>query len=85
MSRTVCVTVDTTVDVDVEMSDFDDSDLIDELEERGYKIFDEEDETAPFLNKYDCELILDRIGWDAKPGSELAAAVEKIKRLYYGR
>jgi hypothetical protein len=83
--KSVCVTVDTTVDVDVELTDFNDDDLIEELEDRGYKIFDEEDETSPFLNKYDCELILDRLGWDAKPGSEFGYVIEKIRSLYYGR
>ena len=83
--KTVCVTVDTTVDVDVNITDFDDKDLIDELEDRGYKIFDESDETSPLLNKYDCELILNMIGWDGKPGSELGDVIEKIRNLYYGR
>lgn len=83
--KTLCVTVDTTVDVDVDIGDFEDNDLIEELEDRGYKIFDESDETSPFLNKYDCEMILDRIGWNAKPGSELDYVIEKVRNLYYGR
>jgi hypothetical protein len=75
--------IDVTVDVDLD--GFDDQELIDELESRGYKIFDEEEETAQFLNKYDCELILDRLGWDAKPGSEFGDVIEKVRSLYYGR
>jgi hypothetical protein len=73
------------IDVNVDLDEFDDQELIEELESRGYKIFDEEDETAPFLNKYDCELILDRLGWDAKLGSEFGDVIEKIRSLYYGR
>lgn len=85
MGKTVCVTVDTTVDVDVDVGDFYDDDLIEELEDRGYKIFNENDITSPLLNKYDCELILNRLGWDAKPGSDLGYVIEKVRNLYYGR
>lgn len=85
MSRTICVTVDTTVDVDVDMEDFTDSDLIDELEERGFIIHDPDDYEDPMLNKEECELILDRVGWDAKPGTDLYSAIEKLKDLYYRR
>lgn len=84
-SKTVWVTVDTTVDVDVDINEFEDDDLIEELEDRRYKIFHENDESSPFLNKYDCELILDRLGWDAKPGSELEGAIQKIRCIYYGK
>lgn len=83
MVRTTTVTVD--VDIDIDLGDFDDDDLIEELEDRGYKIFDEDEETSLLLNKYDCELILDRLGWDAKPGSEFGDVIEKVRKLYYGR
>lgn len=83
MGRTTTVTVD--VDVDVDLDDFEDDDLIEELKDRGYKIFDEGDTTSTLLNKYNCELILDRLGWDAKPGSDLGDVVEKVKNLYYGK
>lgn len=81
MVRTTTVTVD----VDIDLGDFNDDDLIEELEDRGYKIFDEDDVTSPLLNKYDCELILDQLGWDVKPGSELGDVIEKVRNLYYGR
>ena len=83
MARTTTVTAD--VDVDIDLGDFDDDDLIEELEDRGYKIFDEDDVTSALLNKYDCELILDRLGCDAKPGSEFGDVIEKVRNLYYGR
>ena len=38
MGRRRTVTVD--VDVDVDLDDFDTDDLIDELDDRGYKVFD---------------------------------------------
>ena len=81
MSKTTTVTVD--VDVDIDLYDFSDDDLIEELEDRGYNIFHEEDETLTLLDKYDCELILNRLGWDAKPGSEFSNVVEKIRKIYY--
>ena len=40
MSRTRTVTVTTDVDVDVDLDDFDTDDLIDELDNRGYTVFD---------------------------------------------
>jgi hypothetical protein len=84
MSRTVSLTVDTTVDVDVDMSDFEDFELIEEIEARGYIIYDSSNPDEPLLSKHDCEAILERVGWDAKPGSDLDSAISKIKSLYYG-
>ena len=48
------VTVD--VDVDVDINDFDTGDLIDELEDRGYVVFDEHDMKTRETNS-------DRILW----------------------
>lgn len=83
MGRTMTATVD--VDVDIDLNEFNDDDLIEELEARGYKIFNEGEENSPLLNKYDCELILDRLGWDAKPGDDLGNVIEKVRNTYYGR
>jgi hypothetical protein len=81
----ITMSVDTTVDVDIDMNKFNDDELIEEIEERGYQVFLKDAADFPLLNKYDCEAILNHIGWDAGPGSELAATLEKIRSLYYGR
>lgn len=39
MSRTVTVSKYVDIDVDVDLSDFDDNDLITELESRGFQVF----------------------------------------------
>jgi hypothetical protein len=41
MARTRSVTV--TTDVDIDLDDFDTDDLIDELDDRGYKVLDSDD------------------------------------------
>jgi hypothetical protein len=78
--------IDVTVEDWNDLSEFDNQELIDELESRGWIVSEGKGkETAQFLNKYDCELILDRLGWDAKPGSEFGDVIEKVRSLYYGR
>lgn len=79
------MTIDTTVDVDVDMEDFDDGELIDELEERGYRVYSPNDPEEPLLSKHECEVVLNLIGWDQRPGSEMHSIVEKLSRMYYGR
>lgn len=55
------ISVDTTVDVDVDLDDFDDSDLIDAVKERGYFVFDTDDyETG--LDKYEIQILTKEIG-----------------------
>lgn len=79
MSRTTRVTVDVCMDY------FDDDDLIEELEDRGYKIFNESNPgETDYLDKYECEEILSAIGDNVKIGSPLYNAVEKIRSLRYG-
>lgn len=75
----------TSVTVDVYIDDLDDDDLIDELEIRGYKIFDESYPGGiDCLDKYECEEILSAIGDNVKIGSPLYNAVEKIRSIRYG-
>lgn len=81
----VTVTVDTDVDVDVDLGDFNDRDLKEELESRGYKVISEEDREHEILDKYECELILNELGWDNDPGSDLGFVAKKIMDVYYGR
>ena len=75
----------TSVTVDVYIDDFDDDDLIEELESRGYKIFNESNlGETDYLDKYECEEILSAIGNNVKIGSPLYNAVEKIRSIRYG-
>lgn len=71
------VTVDTTVDVDIDLEDFDDSDIIDEIKERGYKVYGEDDEDEHHLSRYELEKLTEIIG-EQKVGSELWSVREKL-------
>lgn len=70
------ISVDTTVDVDIDLEDFDNDDLIDEMKERGYKVL-EEDEEYVFLDKYDLETLAKFVG-EQEIGSEMWGIREKI-------
>jgi len=52
------VTVSTDVDVDVDLNDFDDNELIDELEHRGYKCIDVDETPAYIVTAEEIELVL---------------------------
>lgn len=52
------VTVTTDVDVDVDLNDFDDQELIDELEGRGYKCVDVDETPAYIFTSQERELVL---------------------------
>jgi hypothetical protein len=68
------------VDVDVDLEDFDDDDLISEIESRGYEVFEENTDAwiSPFTK---AELaIIQRLvdSQESKPGSELFFIREKL-------
>ena len=70
------VSVDTTVDVDIDLDDFDDSDLVDEVKERGYFVFEKDDyETG--LDKYEIQILTKEIG-EQPIGSDLWRIREKL-------
>lgn len=72
----VDVTVDTTVDVDVDLDDISDEDLIEEMEERGFKILYKDE----YLGK-DELVILTNMLENAPLGSDLWKIREKLYQL----
>lgn len=61
-----------TVDVDIDLSDFDDDELADELEDRGYTVIYHTDYNEFLFSKSDTELLLTLIDREnAKPGTDL--------------
>jgi len=58
------ITVTTDVDVDVDLNDFDDSDLIEELEDRGYKCVDIDETPAHVFTSQERELIMSLLDTD---------------------
>lgn len=66
-----------TVDVDVELDEFEDQELIDELEGRGW--FVSEDEPDEQLTREEKDVILDLLA-RAKPGSIEYNIYEKLRK-----
>jgi len=66
-----------TIDVDVYMNEFDDQDLVEELESRGYTVLEEDDRDEP-LTKQEALLIMDKFS-GAKPGTEEYEIYEKMR------
>jgi hypothetical protein len=69
-------TISTYVDVDVDLDDFEDDELVGELENRGYKVFKEVREVESF-DRYDLQMLIELI--DRQPRTlELDRVREKI-------
>lgn len=69
-------TVEAYVEVDVDLDEFDDDQLVDELEHRGYQVFKEGREVESF-DRYDWQTLLELI--DRQPRSiELDRIREKV-------
>jgi hypothetical protein len=69
-------TISTYVDVDVDLDDFEDDELVGELENRGYKVFKEVREVESF-DRYDWQMLIELI--DRQPRTvELDQVREKI-------
>jgi hypothetical protein len=66
-----------TVDVDVCIDEFDDQDLVEELESRGYTVLTEDDPYEP-LTKQEVLLIMDKFS-GAKPGTDEYEIYEKMR------
>jgi hypothetical protein len=66
-----------TVDVDVYLDEFDDQDLVDELQDRGYTVLESDDPYEP-LTKQEALLIMDKFS-GAKPGTEEYEIYEKMR------
>ena len=82
------VSVDTTVDVDVELTDFEFSDIIDYLHSHGYTVY-EDDESEEYyeevsLTKDECEILLSKID-EPKVGSDMWFLLDKIRTWYNAR
>lgn len=76
-------TISTYVDVDIELDDFDDDELVDEMEHRGYQVFKEEREVESF-NQYDWQTLLELI--DQHPRTiELDRVREKVLGARYAQ
>ena len=73
------VSVETTVDVDIGLDEFDDADLIEEIEERGYVIINQKDVIEP-LDRNDIEILINFIG-EQPIGSDLWNISEKIYQI----
>jgi hypothetical protein len=66
-----------TIDVDVYLDEFDDQDLVDELQDRGYTVLEEDDRYEP-LTKQEVLLIMDKFS-GAKPGTDEYEIYEKMR------
>ena len=70
------ISVDTTVDVEVYLDDFDDVDLVEELEERNYVVF-KKDVCYEGLDRHDIISLTNHIG-EQEIGTELWEIREKL-------
>lgn len=71
------VTVD--VDVDIDLEEFDDQDLIDELQSRDYIVIDEDDEDEDrMITRIEARMLVEVIGDNQRIGSELWNLREKL-------
>ena len=74
-------TISTYVDVDVELDEFEDDELVEELEQRGYQVFKESREVESF-DRYDWQTLIELI--DCQPRTiELDRVREKILGARY--
>jgi hypothetical protein len=74
-----------TVDIEIDIDEFSDDELIEEIKYRGYKIYDEEVHYAPLLDKYECEVILAALeAQEVRIGSELYTVISKLRDIYNG-
>ena len=74
-------TISTYVDVDVELDEFEDDELVEELEHRGYQVFKESHEVDSF-DRYDWQMLIELI--DRQPRTiELDRVREKILGARY--
>ena len=70
----------------VDMEGFNDHDLIDELQERGYRVIDPDDEKITNLIPYEAETLLSMIDVTRyKTGSPEHLAIQKLWDIYFGR
>ena len=74
-------TISTYVDVDVALDDFDDGELVDELEHRGYQVF-KEGRDAESFDRYDLQMLLELIDCQTRT-IELDRVREKILGARY--
>lgn len=65
------------IEVDVNLEDFEDQELIDELEERGYYV--SEDEPEEQLTREEKDVILDFV-YRSKPGTIAYNIYEKLRK-----
>lgn len=74
-------TISTYVDIDVDLDHFDDDELVDEMEHRGYQVFTEGREVESF-DRYDWQTLLELL--DQQPRTiELDRVREKILGARY--
>jgi len=76
-------TISTYVDVDVDLDDFDDGELVDELEHRGYQVF-KEGRDAESFDRYDLQMLLELIDCQTRT-IELDRVREKILGARYAK
>jgi hypothetical protein len=76
-------TISTYVDVDVALDDFDDGELVDELEHRGYQVF-KEGRDAESFDRYDLQMLLELIDCQTRT-IELDRVREKILGARYAK
>jgi len=73
------VSVDTTVNVDIGLDEFEDDELIEEIEGRGYTVNNQKDYIQP-LDRNDIEILINFIG-EQPIGSDLWNISEKIYQI----
>jgi hypothetical protein len=74
-------TISTYVDVDVDFDDFDDSEIVEELESRGYNVSKESTEMQAF-DKYEIEYLLDLVDKNEKRDYNYYRVRDKLNNLF---
>jgi len=77
VAKNITIKVDTTVDVDVDLGDFDDDDLIEEIESRGYVVDHVDYVGHSKIDNFQIDALIKYIG-EQKIGSDLWKISEKL-------
>jgi len=72
------------VDVDIYLDDFDDDELIEELEARDYNVSKEKQPNAEDIDKYEVEYLLDLVDKAEKRCYNYYTLREKLNHLRWG-
>ena len=73
-----------TVDVDVDLDEFDDDEIAEELESRGYEVSKERKHRPEALDKYEVEYLLELVDNATKKHYNHYTLREKLNHLRWG-